>query len=145
MVKDLLSLIPFEKNDCVLDAGSGKNKVWYHNIPDYCWREECEIEDGKDFFEIDTQYDWIVGNPPFHLGWLFLEHASLICKKGIGFLGNINFLNSCLPKRLEELKSRGLYLQKIHIVEDKRWFGRYYFLIFAKKENDFISWNSKSY
>jgi len=119
MVKELIALIPFEKNDNVLDAGSGRNKVWYNNIPDYCQKFECEIEDGVDFLDVNERFDWIIGNPPFHLGWKFLEHASLLADKGIAFLGNLNFLNSCLPNRLEFVKSKGLYLQKIHIVEDR--------------------------
>ncbi|MHB8569666.1 MAG: hypothetical protein ACYC97_05640 [Metallibacterium sp.] len=145
MVKGLINLISFDNFDTVLDAGSGKNKIWYNNIPNYCLPSECEIEDGVDFFEIKGKYDWIIGNPPFHLGWKFLEHACNISNKGIAFLGNLNFLNSCLPNRFELLKSKGFYLQKIHIVQDKRWFGRYYFLIFNKKENNFISWHTKSY
>ncbi len=145
MVKDLIELIPFNKYESVLDAGSGKNKVWYNNIPDYCLKEECEIEDGKDFLTINTSYDWIIGNPPFHLGWKFLEKASEISDKGIAFLGNLNFFNSCVPNRFEKLKSKGFYLRKIHIVQDKRWFGRYYFLIFTKNTNYFLSWNTKSY
>jgi len=145
MVKDLMSLIPFAIGDKVLDAGSGKNKVWYNNIPGYCERFECEIEDGVDFLAMDAKFDWIIGNPPFHLGWKFLEHASLLVGKGIAFLGNLNFLNSCLPSRLEFLRSGGFYLQGIHIVQDKRWFGRYYFLIFDKTPNNFISWNTKNY
>ncbi len=145
MVKELINLIPLQTNDSVLDAGSGKNKVWYNNIPDYCIKEECEIEDGIDFLTIDKRYDWVIGNPPFHLGWKFLEKASEISNKGIAFLGNLNFFNSCLPNRFEKLKSKEFYLQKIHIVQDKRWFGRYYFLIFDKNINNFTSWNTKSY
>ncbi len=145
MVRELINLIPIQANDSVLDAGSGKNKVWYNNIPDYCIKEECEIEDGIDFLTVDKRYDWIIGNPPFHLGWKFLEKASEISNKGIAFLGNLNFFNSCLPNRFEKLKSKGFYLQKIHIVQDKRWFGRYYFLLFDKNINNFISWNAKSY
>jgi len=145
MVKDLMALIPFEKGDVVLDAGSGKNKAWYKNIPDKCVRYECEIEDGEDFLTYNKKYDWIIGNPPFHQGWLFTDKASQIANKGIAFLGNLNFWNSCLPSRFELLKERGFYLQKIHIVQDKRWFGRYYFLIFTNQKNDFLSWNSKTY
>ena len=33
MVKDLIPLLPIKENDTVLDAGSGKNKVWFKNIP----------------------------------------------------------------------------------------------------------------
>ena len=47
-VVDLLKLIPFDKNDFVLDAGSGLNKVWYNNIHTLL-KDEVELEEGKDF------------------------------------------------------------------------------------------------
>ena len=142
MAKDLIALLPIKEGDSVLDAGSGKNKVWAKNIP-RCL--ECELEDGCNFLIWDKKVDWVVGNPPFHLGWKFLDKASQVANKGIAFLGNLNFWNSCLPSRFELLKERGFYLQKIHIVQDKRWFGRYYFLILEKKPNDFIGWTKKTY
>lgn len=148
MVKDLIKLIPFVKNDYVLDAGSGKNKVWFNNIPQFCKKEEYELEDGIDFIETleSKKFDWIIGNPPFHLGWAFLDKASKLSNKGIAFLGNLNFLNSTvLPNRMELLRERGFYLNKIHIVQDKRWFGRYFFVIFTKNPEDFISWNKQNY
>ena len=141
MVKKLISITPIKGS--VLDAGSGENKVWYNNLIGE--KYECEIEDGVDFFAWNKKVDWIIGNPPFHLGWRFLEKASDIATDGIAFLGNLNFFNSCLPNRLEILKEKGFYLQKIHIVQDKRWFGRYYYLIFTKTENNFISWNKNTY
>lgn len=147
MVKDLLEYTPISGS--VLDAGSGKNKIWYKILKDEEYSKEvyeCEIEDGIDFLtQWDKKVDWIVGNPPFHLGWAFIDRASEIAQKGIAFLGNLNFWNSCLPNRFEILKERGFYLQKIHIVQDKRWFGRYYYLIFTKEPNNFISWNKKTY
>jgi len=142
MVKDLLKITPI--NGSVLDAGSGKNKIWFNNLQGE--KYECEIEDGVDFItQWDKRVDWVVGNPPFHLGWKFIEKASDIAINGIAFLGNLNFWNSCLPSRFKILKEKGFYLNKIHIVQDKRWFGRYYYLIFIKKPNNFISWNNKTY
>ena len=141
MVKDLISITPI--NGSVLDAGSGKNKVWYKNLAGE--KYECELEDGNDFLLWDKPVDWVVGNPPFHQGWLFLDKASQVANKGIAFLGNLNFWNSCLPSRFELLSERGFYLNKLHIVQDKRWFGRYYFLIFTKEKSAFISWNKKNY
>jgi hypothetical protein len=32
MVRDLLAITPINPTTTVLDAGSGKNKVWYKNI-----------------------------------------------------------------------------------------------------------------
>jgi len=145
MVKDLLLLTPIRITDSVLDAGSGKNKVWFNCLKNEA-KYECEIEDGCDFLtQWDSKVDWVVGNPPFHEGWKFLDKASQVARKGIAFLGNLNFWNSCLPSRFEILRERGFYLQKIHIVQDKRWFGRYYYLIFTKENNNFISWNRKTY
>lgn len=145
MVKDLLLLTPIKITDSVLDAGSGKNKVWFNCLKNK-EKYECEIEDGVDFLtQWDRKIDWVVGNPPFNLQKKFLEKAGEVANVGIAFLGNINFWNGLTPKRRQILKERGFYLQKIHIVQDKRWFGRYYYLIFTKEPNNFISWNTKTY
>ena len=141
MVKDLLALVPFNPQDTVLDAGSGKNKVWFRNIPVED-KYECEIKDGVDFLTWERKVDWVVGNPPFDQQKVFLNKATTIAQIGIAFLGNINFWNGLTPKRLNELN--GFELQQIHIVTDKRWFGRYYFLIFEKKKG-ILSWEMETY
>ncbi len=143
MVKDLISLIPFELFDVALDAGSGKNKVWQKNCPVRCY--ECEIEDGNDFLEWNEKIDWVIGNPPFHISWKFTEKALTIANKGIAWLVNNQGLNSQLtPRRLEFMKEKGFELNHIRVVSDKRWFGRYYFLIFEKKKG-FLTWKTKSF
>jgi len=142
MVKDLIAITPLSGS--VLDAGSGKNKVWYKNIPDRFEKYECEIEDGVDFLEWNKKVDWIIGNPPFDIGWKFIDKMIDIAQKGIAVLGNINNFNQFTAVRLEKMKEKGFELQHIHIVADKRWFGRYYYLIFEKKKG-FISWERKTY
>jgi hypothetical protein len=138
MVKWLLSLTPIEDSDVVLDAGSGKNKVWYNSLTNPC-KFECELEDGCDFMQCESKVDWVVGNPPFHIGWGFTEKAMTISKKGVAFLLNNTGLNSTFtPKRIEWMQSQGFYLQRIQVVSDKRWFGRYYYLIFTKQKNDYL-------
>lgn len=145
MVKDLISTIPFNKNDTVLDAGSGKNKVWFKNIPKDLVKYEDEIEDGRDFLLEDNRFDWIIGNPPFHLSWLFTEKASKLSYKGIAFLLNNTGLNSQMtPRRLQIMKDNEFEITSIKVVSDKRWFGRYYFIIYEKKKG-FISWERKTY
>src|SRR3990167_3910502 len=109
MVKYLLSKTPIKGS--VLDAGSGKNKVWYNELEGE--KYECEVDDGCDFFEWDKKVDWVVGNPPFDLQKQFLEKASEIAIKGIAFLGNINFWNGLTPKRLQKLKDKGFELQRV--------------------------------
>lgn len=150
MVKDLIATIPL--SGLVLDAGSGKNKVWFNNIPNNCiggeliiGKKECEIEDGCDFLTWDIPVDWIIGNPPFHQSWLFMENSCRIARKGFAFLINNTGLNSTFtPRRLQIMKDAGFELQSIKVVADKRWFGRYYFLIFEKKKG-FVSWERKTY
>ena len=143
MVRDLLFITPIKRNDSVLDAGSGE-KAWFMNIQGKN-KFECEIERGCDFYKWNIPVDWVVGNPPFHESWKFFEKALKIANKGIAFLINNQAFNSWTPRRFELFKDKGFYLQKIHIIQDVRWFGRYYYLIFEKKENDFISWETKTY
>jgi len=135
MVKDLLSITPISGS--VLDAGSG-DKVWFNNLVGE--KYECEIERGCDFYKWDKKVDWIVGNPPFHESWLFFKKASDVAQKGIAFLINNQAFNSWTPKRYQEFADKGFYLQHIRVVADKRWFGRYYYLIFGKENNNLISW-----
>lgn len=88
-----------------------------------------------------------VSNPPFHEGKDFLLKASNVARKGMAFLVNNQCFNSfILPSRLELLKEKGFYIQNIIIVGDKRWFGRYIFLIFEKnKPPGLILWINKTY
>lgn len=154
MVKDLIAITPITGS--VLDAGSGKNKVWYNNLSGK--KYECEIEDGCDFLkDWDKRVDWIIGNPPFagneidergrhpNLIPQWIEKSSGLANNGMAFLINHKVINFLTSARLERLKEKVFYLTKMHIVADKRWFGRYYYLIFTKEPNNFISWERKTY
>jgi hypothetical protein len=144
MAKELIKLTPICRDQSVLDAGSG-NKIWFKNIP-IKKKYECEIDNGSDFYKWIKKVDWIIGNPPFHESWKFTEKAIELAQTGIAWLVNNQALNSHFtPRRLELMKNKGFYLNKIHVVLDKRWFGRYYYLIFTKEPNDFLSWNKKTY
>jgi len=151
MVKDLISLIPAKREDTFLDAGSGKNKVWFNNL-NVAQKFECEIEDSCDFYKWDKKVDWVVGNPPFRDKKegtnqipLWVEKASEIANKGMAFLVNHKIINFLTTSRLEKLKQKGFEITKWHIVSDKRWYGRYYFIIFEKGKKGIIGWEIKSY
>lgn len=145
MVDFLMPFLPLSKDDTVLDAGSGKNKVWF-NALSVRLKFECELDDGCNFFDCDCRFDWIIGNPPFHISWLFTKHAMSIAKKGVAFLVNNTGLNSQMtPRRLSKMKEMGFSLNRIVVVSDKRWFGRYYFLVYTKKPSDFVSWSEKTF
>lgn len=90
--------------------------------------------------------DWVVGNPPYHISWKFTEKALEIADVGIAWLVNNQALNSHFtPKRIQLMRQKSFYLQSIQVVADKRWFGRYYYLIFTKDYSDFLDSTVKSY
>ena len=53
----------------------------------------CEIQEGKDFFEHEGEYDLIFTNPPFSIAQEFIEHA-LSMSTTVIMLLRINFLSS---------------------------------------------------
>ena len=139
-----LEKINFDYDDVVLDAGSGKNKVWLNNIKTKN-KDCCELELGKDFFNYSNKVDWVVGNPPYKECWEFWQKSFDISRKGVGFLISINMFNKFTPKRLEEIKNKGFYINKVCVVSCKKWFGRYFFVIFTKQRNTLFEWSLKNY
>lgn len=146
MVHDLLKRLEL-KGKSVLDAGSGRNKVWYkelrrNGIPAI----ECELEDGINFYDLSGEVGWVVGNPPYHESWKFTQKAIEVATEGVAWLLNNQALNSHLtPARLQMLHEKGWHYTGCTVVADKRWFGRYYFLVLERKPSDFISWERKTY
>ena len=58
-----------EPSGVCLDPCAG-DFVFYNNLPSP--KHWCEIERGRDFFDHNDEYDWIVGNPPYSIfeNWL---------------------------------------------------------------------------
>lgn len=146
MVVDLLNLLNLPFDISVLDPCSGNGyKPWFNNF-NVKEKYECELDDGNNFLLYDKKVDWVIGNPPYHISWEFTKKALDIANIGVAWLINNQALNSHnTPKRIEYMQSKGFYLQKMHIVSDKRWFGRYYFVIYTKNKNDFLTCTRNSY
>lgn len=144
MVKDLLEVFPIPLKDSVLDAGSGKNKVWFNSIGNKD-KYECEIEEGNDFMNWNKKVDWVIGNPPYYSFVDFLFKAVDVSEKGICFLISSDKLIHFTPNRLEKLKEKGFFLNKLIVVNDLRWFGRYYYIILTKEDKGFVSWRLNKY
>ena len=140
LVKYCLSFIPFKKEDSVLDVGAGKNMVWFRNIPTDK-KDWTEIELGKDFFDYKGKVDYCIGNPPYKFLWKMLEKSFKMCNKGVGFLIAINGINMLTPKRLQFIKEQGFYINKVVVVSCKRWYGRYFFVLFTKDKNNLYNWS----
>lgn len=141
----LISKVPIQSDDVVLDPSAGANKVFYNNFPTNNKRF-CEAHEGIDFLmEYFTEVDWIISNPPFHLFWRYVEHSSELARKGFAFLSSSNSFLSFTPKRLSFLANRRFALTSFTIVNVKKWFGRYYFVIFEKHKPSIVGWNEKSF
>jgi len=74
-----------------------------------------------------------------------LERSMNISTKTIAMLLNHKMLNSLTPIRLEEYKQKGWVITAIHIVNVKKWYGRYWFVIFKKNGKSIITWSLKNY
>ena len=147
MAKYLLSRINFEDNDILLEPCRGAG-AFYNNFPDNTINKYCEINEGLDFFDFNEKVDYIISNPPFaprKLFWDFMIKSMKICNKKIYWLINLSALNVFTPKRMEEMKELGWYIQSFHIVADKRWFGRYTFLEISKEPNEIFTCLNKTF
>jgi hypothetical protein len=145
VAQDCLNLIPFSPDDVVIDAGSGTKKVWFDNVKT-THKYEYELSEGHDFLTCNQGADWIVGNPPFDIFWLFLEHSMKLSRKGIGFLMSTNCINSMfLPRRLKLVEDAGFGIVSIHVLNIKKWRGRYFFVIYKKGAKHIMSYNTEVY
>jgi hypothetical protein len=144
MAKYLISLIDFKDNDVVMDCCKGKG-AFYDNLPENVDKKWCEINEGIDYLKFDGKVDITLSNPPFvprKLFWTFNVKAMETTNRSIYWLINMLSLNVFTPKRLDEMKSKGWYIENMHIVSDKRWFGRYVWLKISKDASkSCISWN----
>ena len=125
--------------------GSGS---FYDNFPDDIKGEWCEIIKGVDYLEYDGMVDLTISNPPFvprKLFWSFHIKAMETTRHYIYWLINLSSLNVFTPKRMEEMTEKGWFVQHIHIVQDKRWFGRYCLVEFGRVDNGLFSFHRKTF
>lgn len=146
LAKELITYCPIQAGDKVIEPFRGEG-AFYNNFPANVVKEWAELEEGVDYTTL-TDCDWVITNPPFRLDsgtkrvnsfWLIVNHYSTIAKKGMAFLGNDNCFSALTPRRLQLLKDRGWYIQKIVVCAIKKWRGRYFFVIFEKQQNPFYT------
>lgn len=90
--------------------------------------------------------DITLSNPPFvrrELFYKFHNKAMETTRKYIYWLINISCLNIFTGKRMEEMKNKNWFLNSIHIVSDKRWYGRYCWVQFSRVNNNFFTSSNK--
>jgi hypothetical protein len=75
------------------------------------------------------------------MGWKWVQKTMEISRKGFAYLHNLQMWNSLTPRRLGIINDAGFNLHKLHITTDKRWYGRYYWLVWMKNCNSIITWS----
>lgn len=130
--KKCIDKIPFLDGDSWCDPCYGQG-VFYNNFPSDN-KEYYEIEMGKDFFDCNKKYDWVVTNIPFSMPKEFINKMSDTCIKGFGILC---LSNSMTVMRLKALEDKGLYLNSTLFLYIKDWgFGyRTEFMVFTREKN----------
>ena len=146
----LIEYVPIEFGDTVWEPFRGEGAFYNAIRRKTQLTTWSEIEDGKDYKDIEGNFDWIITNPPFKLdgkssfGRLFMELAHR-CNKGFAFLGNDYCFTALTTSRMKKLNDIGLYLTKIILCNVKKWRGRYYFIIFTRSETSAMEYLSESY
>jgi len=141
LCKDIISNIEWKQGEVVLEPFAGTNN-FYDNLPEEVIKHRCEIRDNKDFRNFDyngVKPETIITNPPFDLGesnrirkndfFKILEFFTKIKSiKRIIFLASSTCFESLTPKRLQTINENGFFIQKITIINIKKWRGRYYLI-----------------
>lgn len=108
LAKEIITKIDnkFNISGTILDPCKGKG-AFYNNYPNKLQKDYCEIDEGKDFLELDesNHYDFIISNPPYSCYNLFHDKAMKICDN-IVWLIPINKLSSS-GKRVADLAKWG--------------------------------------
>ena len=79
----------------------------------------CEIEKGRDFFELHDHYDWIVTNPPWSKIRDFLRHSMEVADN-IVFLMTVN--HAFTKARVRDVENSGFCIKEISLVYSPKEF-----------------------
>lgn len=144
--KDLLAFVPLVAGDVVIEPFRGEG-AFYNNFPENVIKDWAEIKEGRDYKELQGEFDWVITNPPYRLEtgvkrvnsfWFILDYYTKMAKKGVAFLTNDKCFSVLTPRRMELLKNRGFAITSIVVCSVKKWRGRYFFLILEKNKEPAI-------
>lgn len=148
MADYLLTFVDFEEGDKVIEPCKGDG-AFYNSLSKYnVERLYCEIDEGIDYLDFSGNVDITLSNPPFvprALFWKFMVKSMETTNKYIYWLINMSSLNVFTPKRLNEMKEKGWFINNMVIVADRRWFGRYVWVKISKTNNNFINYCSTTF
>ena len=127
--RKLISSVPVKPLELCFDPFKGQGSFFDNMRKPSVWGE---IEEGRDFFEFDSQVDWIISNPPFSMITKILEHSMKISRKGFGYILPTYSLTT---PRLELIRKGGFSVSKIiYFRTPKSWEFGYstHFVLFQR-------------
>jgi hypothetical protein len=145
---ELLKHVDIEENDLVWEPFKGEGG-FYDSFPSNCRKIYTEIEEDKCYTSQRDKVDWIVSNPPFKIDingknkcafYYLTDYMLDYAEKGLAFLANDYCFSAFTPTRMKKINERGFYIDKVVVCSVKKWRGRYYFIVFKKKSNDFFKY-----
>ena len=143
--KDIISNLDIKKTDKVLEPFKGEGS-FYNQLPE-CQKLYCEIDDNINFFDWQDKVNLIVSNPPFKIlvdgekknGLIpIIEHSITIADK-FGYLVNHNLFNALTVRRLNLWNDKGFNITYIKVYEIKKWFGRWFFILFERSKKSILN------
>ena len=151
--KDLIAMVPLQPGDSILEPFKGEG-AFFNNFPASCTKDWAEITQGRDYKDVQDNFDWVITNPPFRLEtgnkrvnsfWYLLDYFTTRTNKGIAFLGNDRCFCTLTPRRMKLLESRGWSLTKVAVCSIKKWRGRYFFFILEKNKTPMMTYLEGNY
>jgi hypothetical protein len=111
-------------------------------------KEYYEIQEGKDFFKCDKQYDIIITNPPYKDYETDSKNIMIDCmdkcfevanEKVILLIGS-RTLQGFTPLRLQRWNDMGFAITDMCVMNIAKWYGRYYIITFEKDAEPSVKW-----
>jgi hypothetical protein len=94
-LNDLFKYEPYINDGSYYEPCWGINKYLYVRMKELGFDVNGgDIIDGQDFLKCETNYDYIITNPPFNLNSQFIEKAFRVTNRKISFLVPLNYLDT---------------------------------------------------
>ncbi len=103
LARSLIAETPIQAGQSVLDPAKGMG-AFFDNFPaEVRAKDWCEITEGKDFFQLNGGFDWIVTNPPFSNFKKWLIKSCNLAKVGFAYIIPMHGLTENRIKACAEL------------------------------------------
>ena len=151
IAEDLIKDITFSENDITLEPCKASGN-FYDLIP--FEKDWCEIDEGRDFFTYDfgdKLFTKVITNPPYRTNHKdvkdrknicidFIFRCLQVCSGEVWLLLNSKMLSTLTPIRLGKMEEMGFSMTFLRVLNIKQWYGRYYWVCFAKHGKSIIKY-----